>query len=463
MHDNVAASNSRQTKNFSNDVPKGRYGKLLSLAPVLLPLLILIVTGLRGLDFGNHWDEKGWQIAPVKTMLTLRAPLPGHYSYPSFNYWISSAALLPDIVAVWNEKTNRSEKLLEVLASHSYLLRLRAVFLIITALSVLWVYLLVLLWGRPWEEALLSACFLAFSWEVAYHLRWIATDGTLMQFGGLTLLLAMLSYLRPEGARWLYLAAVAAGLGMGTKYPGGLLIVPVLVVGYLQWQQQPLIRIARGLAVLTGIFCAVFLISTPVTILGPADVLKGVLYEIHHYSSGHAGHTVSPGFEHAWRMLVYLSTVVFSHYPVIALFVFGLSILGSIALIRQERKVALAFFSFPLLYFLYFCTQRAMVVRNLLVLLPFLAVLAARGAGTIWEWTQPRLAWRGNLSGILRAVLLTCVTAVLGVNAAWLFYAAETIVDRESDRFVREALTHIVNYPETRFYLSPLSGYTSSR
>src|SRR5437870_1465402 len=76
--------------------------KILRLIPVLIPLSILVLTGLRGLDFGNHWDEKGWQIGPVKTMLALRAPFPGHYGYPSFNYWIITAALLPDIVTVWD-------------------------------------------------------------------------------------------------------------------------------------------------------------------------------------------------------------------------------------------------------------------------------------------------------------------------------------------------------------------------
>ncbi|MBU6433096.1 MAG: hypothetical protein KJS98_07255, partial [Nitrospirae bacterium] len=68
---------------------------LLRVAPVLLPLAIIVVTGIQGLDFGNHWDEKGYQLAPLKTMLSLRAPLPGHYGYPSFDYWVSSAALLP--------------------------------------------------------------------------------------------------------------------------------------------------------------------------------------------------------------------------------------------------------------------------------------------------------------------------------------------------------------------------------
>src|SRR5262249_49907102 len=157
--------------------------KSLGLIPALVPLAILLVTGFRGLDFGHHWDEKGFQIAPVKTMLTHGQLLPGFYGYPSFDYWISAAALLPDIGIVWNQKSHRVEALTNVLSSQTYLLRDRGVFLIITSLSVLWVYLLVFWWRETWPEAMLAACFLAFSWEVAYHLRWIATDGMLMAFG----------------------------------------------------------------------------------------------------------------------------------------------------------------------------------------------------------------------------------------------------------------------------------------
>jgi hypothetical protein len=72
----------------------------------LLPLAIIVVTGIQGLDFGNHWDEKGYQLAPVTTMLS-PSTLPGYYGYPSFDYWVTSAALLPEIVTVWGEHRSR--------------------------------------------------------------------------------------------------------------------------------------------------------------------------------------------------------------------------------------------------------------------------------------------------------------------------------------------------------------------
>ena len=61
------------------------------LLPVLLPLAIFIGTGIRGLVFGQHWDERHYQIAPVQTMIRSGQPLPGYYGYPALDYWISAS------------------------------------------------------------------------------------------------------------------------------------------------------------------------------------------------------------------------------------------------------------------------------------------------------------------------------------------------------------------------------------
>ena len=407
-----------------------------------------------GAGFREPLGREGLSTRPSYNHAPLRAPLPGYYGYPSFDYWVTSAALLPEIVQS-GESTDRGNKLQAAVGSHYFLLRVRAVFLVIAALSILWVYLLVLKWRAAWQEALLAACFFAFSWEVAYHIRWIATDGILMQFGALTLLCTMVSYLNPDGTRWLYLAAGAAGLGMGTNILG-------LIIGTCH---------GRGIFTIqrSGMWPPH---STPIgidwdwsyhlpgfdtrVIFWPAEVLSGILYEVRHYASGHAGHTVSPGAEHGWRMLVYLSSSVFSHFPIIALIVFGFSFIGVVALIREDRNMATVALCFPLLYFLYFSIQRAMVVRNLLVLVPFLAVLAARGIGTVVEVdtgnpvtgaSRIRFCSGNPLRGCHHDPVHQYRLAV---------YAAGTIVDRHSTRFAGDAIKHIEQESWNRFWISPL-------
>ncbi|MDQ3753861.1 MAG: hypothetical protein M3371_03925, partial [Acidobacteriota bacterium] len=122
----------------------------LRVAPVLLPLLLLTGTGLRGLDFGTHWDEKFYQIGPVRTMLTTGILLPQYYGYPSLNYWINTAGLMPDVVATPPDGEGRRQHVFKALESHAYLMRLRAIFLVITSLSVLWMYVLVVVWRGSW-------------------------------------------------------------------------------------------------------------------------------------------------------------------------------------------------------------------------------------------------------------------------------------------------------------------------
>src|SRR5215475_495516 len=100
-----------------------------------------------------------------------------------------------------------------------------------------------------------------------------------------------------------------------------------------------------------------------------------------------------------------------------------------------------------------------MMVRNLLVVTPFFAILAARGTVFVWEYlrlTRRTAVSLGRLElNFFQACLALVVMASLLVNAAWLVYAAETIVARHSDRFVREAAAYISTEKGKRFFLSP--------
>ena len=54
-------------------------------------------------------------------------------------------------------------------SSHPLTLRIRSIFLLISAISMLWIYLGVGLWRKNWITALLAASFMGLSWEMAYH------------------------------------------------------------------------------------------------------------------------------------------------------------------------------------------------------------------------------------------------------------------------------------------------------
>ena len=197
---------------------------------------------------------------------------------------------------------------------------------------------------------------------------------------------------------------------------------------------------------MVGVFAGAYLTSTPATLLHPEPFLAALRYEVDHYATGHAGHTVGRGGEHAMRMLAYFAEVVFSAWPVLALPVFGLCLIGIYAVAREGR-IGVVLLSFPALYAAYFATQRAMVVRNLLVVVPFLAIVAARGA--IWVWERRR----GG--GLVRPLTVGFLATVVFVNAGRLIWAAETIVDRRTDRFVRETASHLSSATASPVWVSP--------
>jgi 4-amino-4-deoxy-L-arabinose transferase-like glycosyltransferase len=424
--------------------------------PVLLPLIILIGTGLRGLDFGLHWDELPWQVGPVKHMVQAHTILPGRYYYPSFDYWLNLLVLTPDMVGSRRAGESFRAHLLHALDSHAYLMRLRLVYLLITSLTLLWVYLVVLNRGGSWAEALFAALLLGCSWEIAYHLRWVATDGMLMQFAALTVLLAIYA-LKSGQERWLIAAAVVAGLACGTKYPGGLVLLPVSIAGFFRAPGRSIREIAMRQVKVLATFSFVYLATTPATVLQPAKLLKDLLWVSGVYGIGHGGHTVGRGFEHAWRMLEYFSTVLFSPYLMIALLMFVLAVIGVAVAVARNWREATVFLAFPGSYALYFSTQGAMVVRNLLAVVPFVAVAAAHGAAAVGEFIGKRnaLADRVLRSRWRRTAWAGILGAALCLNAAWLVLSAEGIRERQSDRFLREAADHVRTHAGTKFFLSP--------
>ena len=65
---------------------------------LLVCLAIFIWTGIRGADFGLHWDEAALQIGPVKKMVETETLLPKNYTYPSFDYWLNLGLAAPEFL-----------------------------------------------------------------------------------------------------------------------------------------------------------------------------------------------------------------------------------------------------------------------------------------------------------------------------------------------------------------------------
>jgi 4-amino-4-deoxy-L-arabinose transferase-like glycosyltransferase len=357
--------------------------------------------------------------------------------------WPHIAAAAPRANGDWHVV---QEHLLLVVKTPAFHLQVRMIFLMVSALAITWVFLQPIVSGRSAWEGLVAASILGLSWEVAYHARWIAPDVILMQFGALTLLMVTGMVRHPSNRYYRWGAAIAAGLACGSKYPGGLLLIMVLLVDCLaQERGRILVRIGRACAGVLPLFILSYIISTPGTLLDPINFFKSVNYELGHYQSGRYDQLVTPGLPHAQLILIYFTRVLFSSNQLIAAFIAVMAAMGIALFYRQDRVEMWLLLLFPVLYVAYFSMQRVMAVRNLLVIAPFLAILAARSI----TYLAKR---RANL--IIRLGWVSLVMALLLVNGIWIEYSARSIQKRGTTAYVQDFLQYVSENPGQIFSVS---------
>ncbi|HEX2672261.1 MAG TPA: phospholipid carrier-dependent glycosyltransferase [Polyangiaceae bacterium] len=424
--------------------------RLVSTLPVLALFALFITTGLRGVNFGYHWDEPDWHIAPARLMVQTGVFLPKTYIYPSFDKWL---VLLPALVdgvraAIDTQGDPKAVQaaMLALFDAGGYLLRARSVFIVVSSLAILWVYGAALaLRYRPWE-AFVAACGIGLSWEFAYHARFAVADCILVQFTALTLFTLALFH-RTGKPFWLYASSVVSGLAVGTKYPGVVLLVWVMVASVLTLPRNAYLAQLRRLVSLGVIASAVYLLTTPATLLEPFKFVEDTRMISSYYANNHhAGHTVSSGWDHGRVVFNYLAFSMFSGHQWLAVPMFAMTVLGGVRWVKRDRRVAAFLVGFPCLFLLMFCAKyRLMLARNYVFLLPCLALLMGRAVGDVYGWLgRP---W-------LRRVFAAAMLGVLGIQVAWEIGASESIRHIDPNQQVREALEYVKKHADTKFRVS---------
>ena len=425
---------------------------LVALPPLLL-MALFIVTGVRGVDLGYHWDEVDWQIRPVRDMVASGIVMPRAAIYPTLCKWLTLLPALPaGLLAILRGKDPRGVQaaIVAVLDRPNYLLTVRSMYVVVSAFAIPIVYGTVLVFRRKWWEAFIAAACVGLSWEYAYHSRWVATDCILVVFSALVLF--MLALHHRTGVRgWLYAAAVAAGLGTGTKYQGVFLLVPVLLAGIMAMPRHRLgprlilAHVGRA-AALCGVAFAIYLVTTPATVLDPFTFVEQYHWISRQYLNGHGGHAVKTHAEHWKIVLEYFAVAYFTPYHVLTLVVFAVMLFGAVLWARTDRWMATLLFGFPIVYLLFFCFRfKDVIPRNYLLIVPFLALLVARGFAGLFELLPYRWA---------RWLLAAGLVALMVVNATWLVRGGESIRHLDNNRYAREAMAYVAKHPKTRFRVS---------
>jgi hypothetical protein len=188
------------------------------------------------------------------------------------------------------------------------------------------------------------------------------------------------------GRRWLLAAGFAAGLAASTKYNGGLVVIVPLVVLLTSCPPRQLLRrptlTTAGLIVLASM--AGFVLLTPAVVFDASHVWRGgILFQFLQYSGGHPG---AEGTDNA----IYFLRVLWGGNGL----GLGLSILAALGLVIsvvQHRRADLAVLSFVLAYYVLISLPPVRFDRNLLPLMPFLAVLAGRAVGWLVDFLTAHL------------------------------------------------------------------------
>lgn len=423
-------------------------------AHVLLALIMAFVlyAGIIGVDFGYHWDEHHF-IHGVRCSIENGVLLPSMYAYPSMCYNLYLMAAAPSVArAFLSPDAREKEKAIGMVESPPFKLRVRVIFIALSSLSILWTYLLVGAWRKNWLEALLAACLLGLSWEVAYHSRWAVPDAVTMQFGALSAMCVFFAANHDDYDRkkaWLVLAAAAAGLTIGTKYSVALILAPIFIAAYYySFKKDPPGKAAYIFFKIILVSGIAYLATTPGTVLEPVKFFREVeIRRLDYFVNGHVGHTVSPGAGHLWLILIYFCMAVFSRYKEIAAFFFLLALIGAFALVKEEKKKAAIFLSFPVSYIVFLSCAKTMIVRNLLILVPFFAVLASRGFAFLRDGAFSK-------SRLLRRSFSVLVIAALAVNAVWLAGAAVSVKDRQRTNYTEKLASYLDRHNGTAFFIS---------
>jgi 4-amino-4-deoxy-L-arabinose transferase-like glycosyltransferase len=250
---------------------------------------------------------------------------------------------------------------------------------------------------------LVGALLLTFSLLHSEHSHYITVDVPAAFFSALAFMLIAELYVagqeKTDRGLWkLYLlAGLSVGLAVGTKYNAVVIVVPLLLAHLFVTPR------ARWLNanVLIGASMVVvgFLASSPFALSELPQFLNDVASIVHHYKF--AGH---PGYEGTNNWLYYMQYFWSSEMGPSLLAAAGILL----CLFRHRRRDMLLLL-FPLLYFAGLSSYKVNFLRNLLPMVPFMALLGGVFAQGAITWLSERLRFSRLAEPVVPLVLVGLV------------------------------------------------------
>jgi 4-amino-4-deoxy-L-arabinose transferase-like glycosyltransferase len=412
---------------------------LLASVILLVALWVRIPNIGQGLPYIYDEDE-GHHFNRVVEMVKEGRYDPQYFLKPSLHFYLRMPVTAAGFL--WGVREGQLKTLREIktrnpfglagysyTASHPVLVKSNRAFSLLCAMVTIFCAMVIVRILLPGALAwLVTGLILALSPALVSSSTIIGVESPLAALVMLTVLTA----LRAENEHNIHggtilLTGLLAGLAVSTKYN----IAPIVFVPLLLALMGSYVSTSRVAVALISPVVG-FLAGSPFILTSLPLFLDHLAYEIWHYGiAGHEGHTGEPGLSQA---IFYFTWFKDDALGVLAL---AFAILGIFFLVAKNRRQAALLLVFPVLYFLLMITQRANFTRNMLVIIPFVAILAGFGIAAITRF------WNNKFSKVLMAI---AILAIVYLPASWtLQYQNKISEQTESRRQLGEQLPTIIN------------------
>jgi hypothetical protein len=343
---------------------------------------------------------------------------------------------------------------------HFFVMRARTLAMLVSSLGGIWTYLALRssALSVPVLSAAAGGAFYLLSWEFGYHSRWFAPDLICAQFIALFLFFLARAERTIEPGHMIRCAAAAIGFAVSTKYTAGAALFALWAYVLLQ---NRLSSGARGRMIVESALIAAgaYLIVTPGTVLDPFYFRHDVLYEVHHYATGHESFLgVHPYDIHGFwpylsRLWEYLAFVMMSPQPAIAATLAMMAAMGLVVTWRNSRPLGTALGFLLVFYSVFFSCQVVFIVRNFLLLLPIFAYLAAVGIDFAFEYAQSLRIPLARTVAI--SVMVLALATILGWNAWEQISFGRSIATARNVPLIQQVAEYLAQHGNMPIVLSP--------
>jgi hypothetical protein len=414
--------------------PRFVHGALLAL--VLSSALLFRVRNIaESLPYCRHVDEKTW-IEIAWRMMAEKSANPRRFNKPSLPVYVMTvgSTLGLGVAFVRGEPANVTSLGGKAYPYYKHGTVMFVTKLLYTSFSVGTLALLGLLAARLSRQrallwitpiiAELSGRFFFLSWNYMN----VDTLGTFFTLATILHVVvwheraAEPGYSERQRTRDLVIAGVLSGLTVGSKYN----LFPVGLPVAIELLFQGRAGFVRRAAIYGAVVIAAFLVTTPFALITPREFVKDVLWEIHHYATGHPSETPNQGLDSLFQ---YSERIAGAFGWLLLLAVFGVVELAR----SRPRELALVA-AFPVSFLAYMSMQKYAPDRNVLTLYAMIPLLIAFGALGLARLLSSRLATLRLEKRWIDAGAAAVATLVVALLVPWQSVKQAYSTDIESRR-----------------------------